>query len=94
MKKIFLMAIVALAICSSCTSNQRVKTFGGTATMDLKPGEKLVTIDWDKSEHIWYLTRPMTASDTAVTYTFQESSNFGVVQGTYIVKEHKIFGGN
>lgn len=89
MKRIFLMAIVALAICSSCTKNQLVKKFGGSATMDLPSGQKLINVDWDKSEHMWYLTRPMTSSDTAKTYTFKESSNYGIVQGTYTIVEHK-----
>jgi hypothetical protein len=38
---------------------------------------------------MWYLTRPMTSTDEAVTYTFKEESSFGVLQGTFFIHEHK-----
>lgn len=81
-----LTAFVLIGI--GCTKNQRVKHFGGTATIELPVGQKLVHCTW-KDANLWYLTRPMAKGDTAITYTFQEKSNLGIVQGTYIIKERK-----
>ena len=87
MKKLLFIAILALSL-SACTENARVKTFGGTSTFNLPVGEKLVNVTW-KDSNFWYLTRPMTARDSAVTYQFCEKSSLGVVQGTYIIVETK-----
>jgi len=87
MKKLLFIAIAALSL-TSCTNNARVKSFGGTATIDLPAGEKLINITW-KETNIWYLTKPMTAVDVAETYKFSEQSSFGVMQGEYIILEHK-----
>ncbi len=94
MKKIigiFLMVISVLIFSStviSCTKNARVKSFGGTAIIELPAGQKLVHCTW-KDANLWYLTRPMKEGETVETYTFQEKSNFGMVEGTYIIKERK-----
>jgi hypothetical protein len=71
---------------TSCTKNQRVKRFGGTATIELPAGQKLVHCTW-KDSNLWYLTRPMGANDSVEIYTFQEKSNFGMIEGTYKIKE-------
>jgi hypothetical protein len=83
----FLFTIITISLCS-CTDNQRVKGWGGTATLDLPAGEKLINITWKNAE-VWYLTRDMTPTDTAITYKFSEKSSFGISEGTYIIKEHK-----
>ena len=72
-----------------CTQQTRAKKFGGTATIDLPAGRKLVTVTWKGESHIWYLTRPMTATDTAETYEFKESSSWGFIEGTVVIKETK-----
>jgi hypothetical protein len=87
MKKVIL-SIVAIAMLASCTQNERAKSFGGTATVNLPQGQKLVNITW-KEDQIWYLTRPMNSADTAETYTFQEESSYGMMEGTVILKESK-----
>jgi hypothetical protein len=84
----FLLFVFLLLFFNSCTKNARVKHFGGTATIELSAGQKLIHCTW-KDSNVWYLTRPMVKGDTAITYTFQEKSNFGIVQGTYIIKEKK-----
>lgn len=71
-----------------CTTNQRAKTFGGTMTINLQPGQKLIVATW-KEDDLWYLTRPMRDGETAETHQFHEDSSFGVMQGTVIFKEHK-----
>lgn len=75
-------------LCHSCTENQKAKQYGGTATIELPKGVKLVNCTWKDSD-LWYLTRPMTASDSAVTYEFKEESNYGIWEGTYVIKETK-----
>lgn len=62
---------------------------GGTAVVDLPPGQKLITATW-KETSLWYLTRPMKSVDSAETYYFKESSALGVVEGTIIFKESKV----
>lgn len=75
-------------ILTSCTQNERAKYYGGTATVNLPKGQKLVTMTW-KEDQIWYLTKPMKFTDSAETYTFQEESSFGIMEGTVILKETK-----
>lgn len=86
---LLLLAIIAVSVlASSCTKNQRAKQFGGTAEITLPKGQKLVTATW-KDANLWYMTRPMKEDEVAETYTFQEESSYGMVEGTYIIKEVK-----
>ncbi len=87
MKKILIIVVLSLMVVS-CTENGRVKNWGGTATLNLPKGQKLVNVTW-KEAQLWYLCRPMTANDSAETYHFQEESSWGVIEGTYIIKEEK-----
>jgi hypothetical protein len=66
--------------------NSAVRNFGGTMTVELPAGEKLVNTTW-KDDDFWYLTRPMREDEKPETYTFKEKSTFGVAEGTVIVKE-------
>lgn len=87
MKKILILAAVALSL-ASCTENQRAKSWGGTAKVNLEPNRKLVTVTW-KEDQIWYLTRQMDSTDVANTYEFQEESSWGMVEGTVVIVESK-----
>lgn len=87
MKKLFLSILMGVMV-TSCTENERVKTWGGQGTIKLPKGRKLVTLTW-KETQIWYLTRPMDSSDVAQTYQFQEESAWGVIEGTYNIVETK-----
>ena len=87
MKKLFLTILIGV-IATSCTQNERVKTWGGTGTINLPKGRKLVNVTWKETE-LWYLTRPMDSSDVAETYQFQEESSWGMVEGTYNIIETK-----
>lgn len=82
MKYVFL-ALLAFSTggCNSCT-----RQFGGSSKLDLPCGSKLVNITW-KDSSLWYVTRPMRASDIPQIYTFQEDSQFGAMEGTVIVTE-------
>jgi hypothetical protein len=72
----------------SCTQNEMAKSFGGDVVYNLPKGQKLINVTW-KEDHLWYLTKPMTATDTPETYTFKEKSSFGFVEGTVTLNEIK-----
>ena len=88
MKKLTILASIAILSLVSCTENSRVKNWGGEGTINLPKGRKLVTITWKESQ-IWYLTRPMNSTDIAESYQFHEESSYGVVEGTYNIIETK-----
>lgn len=91
MKKIItaicLVAVMALAL-PGCTDNQRARALGGTATKKLPPNMKLVNVTW-KNADMWVLYRPMYPGEKAETYSFQEESNWGVLEGTVNIVETK-----
>jgi hypothetical protein len=87
MKKVLIIALVAISL-ASCTENSQVKNWGGEGTLKLPKGEKLVNVTWKESE-LWYLTRPMNSTDVAETYKFHEESRFGMLEGTYNIVESK-----
>jgi len=77
---------------ASCTDNQRAKSFGGTSTINLPAGEKLVTVTWKGEADIWYLTRPMKSTDSVETYYFHQDKGAMLNitgNGEVILKESK-----
>lgn len=90
MKKLIGIGILFTVILSlsSCTEQARTKSFGGSYTITLKPGQKLIEATW-KGDDLWYLTREMRENETTETYSFQENSSFGVFEGTVKFKEVK-----
>ncbi|RJQ27765.1 hypothetical protein C4565_04740 [Candidatus Parcubacteria bacterium] len=86
--KLFLFIIIFVFFSFGCTEQERIRNFGGTGTYELPAGKKLVNATW-KDDNLWILTRDMTPKDTLQTYTFSESSSFGVWEGTIILKEHR-----
>lgn len=82
----FMFLFVILTV--SCTQNQRAKNFGGNATYSLPQGQKLIMVTW-KEDNLWYLSRPMKEGESAETYTLQEESSFGMMNGTVTIKETK-----
>ncbi len=81
--------LLVIAVCTSfgCTDNIRAKQFGGTMTRDLPKGKKLVVATW-KDADLWLLTRDRKPTEEAESYQFNEESNFGVWEGTVVIKEH------
>ena len=77
---------LAFLALSGCTDQCRAKGWGGSAQTDLPCGQKLVVMTW-KNDDLWFLTRPMRPGEKAETYTFVESSSFGVLEGTITVVE-------
>lgn len=78
--------LLILLVTSGCQTT--TKSFGGSMTIKLPKNEKLVMITW-KDNSLWYLTKPMTEDDIAETYKFQESAEFGIMEGTVTVIETK-----
>lgn len=72
---------------STFDGNVAARHFGGTKTITLAEGERLVNMTWKGEENsLWVLTK--TEPNTPPTkYTFREHSNFGMVEGKVIVIE-------
>lgn len=64
------------------------KNMGGTITIDVPKGQKIIEATW-KNANLWYLTRPMREDEEPEIFTFQEDSNFGIIEGKVIFKESK-----
>lgn len=94
-KKGLLVALLVITLCipvlnvTGCTSQSRAKSMGGSMTLKLDPGQKLEEITWKDDNNLWYLTRPMRDDESPETHTFQQSSEFGVFEGTITVVESK-----
>lgn len=87
MKKLVLIGIISTLL-SSCTENLNTKMYGGTSKIVLEPSTKLINVTWKDSD-IWLLTKPMSPTDSAESYVFQEKSNYGLVEGKLILVERK-----
>lgn len=90
MKKIKIIFIILLVLFtfSGCTDKTMAYGLGGSITLELPKGEKLIEITW-KDANLWYLTRPMRDDEFPEIYTFQEDSEFGVFEGTVTVIESR-----
>jgi hypothetical protein len=86
MKNIIL--LFGLLLIFSCTQNQRAKHFGGTETIELPKGEKLLNVTW-KEEQIWYLVEDMDSNYIPNKKRFLEKSKYGILQGEVIFIESR-----
>ena len=68
-------------------SQVAAKSWGGSMTVTLDPGRKLVNATWKESQ-LWLLTtdRPV-ESEKPKTYVLEERSTYGVLQGKVIIEE-------
>lgn len=57
-------------------------------TVDLPTNTKLVNVTWKEGE-MWFLYRPMRENESPETFTFQEKSGLGLVEGKVVFKESK-----
>ena len=83
-------AIIVEGGCSFI-GQEGTKKFGGTTTIDLPVGKKLVpyTIQWEPDDsNLWYLTEDAEEGYIPKTYEFHESSNMGIMQGSVKFIEH------
>ena len=88
MKKI-LLPLFAITLLASCTENSRARLWGGTETINLDPGKRLVNITWKSSDksgsNLWILTKQDTTKPS--TYLFEEKSSMGMLEGKVIIIE-------
>ena len=96
MKRIYigtlLCIILSLGLLTGCDQGV-ARSLGGDMTLELEPGQKLEMITW-KEDSLWYLTRPMRDDEEPETHTFQQSSEFGVFEGTVTIIESVVEGEN
>ena len=81
-----LLIAVAILFLSSCTENTLARKFGGTSTVELESGQKLLNITW-KENQLWTLTRNSRPGEPIETYEFKEHSAFGIIEGKVVVIE-------
>lgn len=77
----------AIGICAT-NCNWIAKSAGGTITVNVQKGQKLINATW-KDSNMWILTRNMKPEEIPEKYTFQEYSNFGLIEGTVYLVENK-----
>ncbi len=95
MKKIltvWISAITVMTLIFGCNEQEMARNYGGTETIVLEKGARLVNITWKSSgangttaSSLWILTKQDTTKP--VTYSFKEKSGFGVMEGQVIIKE-------
>lgn len=85
-KKFLCVAAVSITILSFTGCQSAARSMGGSVTLELEPNQKLEEITW-KEDSLWYLTRPMRPDEKAETHTFQQSTDWGVFEGTVTVIE-------
>ena len=89
-KKLLVGALLLGSLIGTTGCNQMVtRNFGGEMTIDLPKDTKLEMITWKDDDSLWYLTRPMTETDIAESYKFQQQSEFGLFEGTVYIQEYK-----
>jgi len=93
MKKLlatFIGGITLMTLIYGCTENTQARMYGGTETIQLEEGVRLVNVTWKSTgaytnSDLWILTKKDTTNPT--TYYFKEKSNFGVMEGQVIIIE-------
>lgn len=83
-----LLGATAMLVSWGCNSQYAARKMGGTATITLPHGTKLVNITWKESS-LWYLTRQRRKDEPIDSYVFQEDSVFGLMGGTVNIKEQE-----
>ena len=86
------LALVLAFLLAGCTEQQRARTLGGNVDMDVAPCRKVMNVTWKPEGSLWILTRPMRLDETPERLTFNEKSNFGMVEGSVTLIEHACVG--
>lgn len=85
-KILFISALIFTFI--SCTENSISRKLGGTMTVNLPKGEKLVMATW-KETSLFYLTEPMDSGYIPKTKIFREDSSWGLVESKVLFIESR-----
>jgi len=80
MKKLLFLLLIVVSV-SSCTDNQRARSFGGTEEVSLKPSEQFVNATW-KEDNLWLITKDTLTNE----YVMREKSSYGVWEGEIRIK--------
>ena len=87
MRKIFMIICLTISLCSC--EQQITRQYGGTTTINLEKGEKLIEVTWKDGGNLWYFVEPMDSDYTPKVKTFKESSQFGMMEGKVVFIENK-----
>jgi len=88
MKRAILILLLGATVAYAGLDQWFARNVGGTATIDLEPNQKLMTVAW-KDHDLWYLVRPMRSDEKPEEYQLIESSLYGLMSGKVIIKEKK-----
>lgn len=80
----FIACLVSIGV-YAFNGNYKARTFGGTMTVELAYGERVVNCTW-KDKNLWVL-KEVNPNIAPRTLVFEESSLFGVLEGKVIFKE-------
>ena len=87
MKKIISFILISILI-TGCTSNQRTKMFGGTETIDVEQGKRVVMATWE-SDKVFYVIEDMPSDYTPQDKKLIEVSSFGIFESEVIFHEQR-----
>lgn len=79
--------VIGLFLLGGCTEQIRAKTFGGTASINLPAGQKVVCATW-KNADLWILTKPAKTGETPEILVLRESSSYGLLEGMVVITEN------
>lgn len=85
--KILLILIVAILFVS-CTEQVRTRTFGGSTTINVEQGKRVMMATW-KENDLFYMVEDMPDDYIPHNKYLIESSSWGILESTIIFKESK-----
>lgn len=85
---VFLIAIFGFVLgeCGLINFNPIARKLGGTIEVELEPNRKLIDANW-KGQSLWIITREMKEDEKPETYTYEEDSTYGVLEGKVVITE-------
>ena len=81
LKTIAILLIFIVIGITSCTDNQRARSFGGTEKVKLLPNEEFINITW-KKDNLWVVVRDKNTGN----FYAREKSSFCVMQGSIVIE--------
>ena len=77
--------VICLVLALSGCDQWFARQWGGTVEITLDKGKRLVNVSWKDDGNLWLLTKE--GGSVPTTYTFQENSIYGILQGKVVIKE-------
>lgn len=94
MKKVVIVVVLVVLAIAALTSvwkieqNSFQRKIGGTITIDVPEGMKVMSATIDPGGSVFYLTEPFDSGYTPKTKVLREESNLGFIELTVKFKEH------